>query len=106
LHGANSKPGKAFVFLCTKTVDNFVHECPEWLLQPQCCSHFLILAQKMYCNKVLNKQRRIVSCNIAATSVPLEAANLLGLWIEMICQYAVWPILQKFSRVAERETRD
>ena len=34
-----------------------------------------------------------VSCNIAATSMPWEAANLLGLWIEMICQYAIWPNL-------------
>ena len=37
------------------------------------------------------KQLDIVSCHLFAMSPSPEAANLLGLWIEMKCQYAIWP---------------
>ena len=76
-------------------MDNFVHECQKEGVQAQCYSHLLIIAQKIYRNKVLNKQFDTVSCNVAAMSVRWEAANLLELWIEMNCQYAIWPILKK-----------
>jgi hypothetical protein len=55
-----------------------------------------MIAQKIYRNKLLNKQLDIVSCNIAATTARPEVANLLVLWIEMNCQYAIWPILKKY----------
>jgi len=42
---------KQFVFLCTKTVDNFVDESTEWMLQPQYCRHFRGVAQKTHCKK-------------------------------------------------------
>jgi hypothetical protein len=65
-----------------------------------------MIAQKIRRNKLLNKQCDSVSCNIAATSAPWKVANLLGLWMEMICQYAIWPNLVKFSQVAECESGD
>jgi len=35
-----------------------------------------------------------------------EVANLLGVWIEMICQYAIWPILKKYSAWQIKEIRN
>jgi hypothetical protein len=72
-------------------VDNFVHEYPLWLPKAHCHRDLLIVAQKTYRDKINIKQIDTVSCNMFATSTPLEAANLLGLWIEMklsICHLA------------------
>ena len=81
-------------------MDNFVDESPGWMLQPQYCRRFGGVAQKTHCKKYQYKHDDALSCHLPVTLPSRKVANLLGLWIEMNCQYAIWPNLNRIPTAA------
>jgi hypothetical protein len=72
-------------------VDNFVDEYRRWMPQALYRRYFLPAAQKIYRDKTHIKQCDNVSCDLGGRRMPLEAAILLGLWMEAslsICHLA------------------